>query len=124
MADGIGCLDQVVPGNIHRHIGRKLLKVLQQDANFQARAATKFNQACLRSDPFCHVADMLLHDGQLGVGRVVLRQITYLVEQLRSTLIVEILGRQAFLRSAKPVKYSRQVISDFILFGQLYRFSQ
>ncbi len=94
---------KVIRRNIDWYVSRKLVQMLQQDSGLETRTTAKFDQAGLWTDQYGHLVNRLAHDLELGVGQVVLGQLGDLLEQLRATLVVEILRRDRLLRSAKSL---------------------
>jgi hypothetical protein len=97
-------LQKVILGDVDRHVSGKVVQVLEQNACLAARAAAELDQAGLGADEFGDLVDVVAHDAELGLGRVVLRQMRDPVEQLRAALVVEVFRRDHFLGLAQAVE--------------------
>jgi hypothetical protein len=96
-------LEQVIFGDIDRHVGGELVQVFEQYARLQAGTAAELDEARLLTDQRRNFADIVTHDAELGLGRVVLRQARDFLEQLRAPFVVEVLRGNHLLRLSEPV---------------------
>ena len=96
-------LEQVILRDVDRYVRRELVEMLQQDARLQARAAAELDQACFLSDELGDLVDVVAHDAELCLGRVVLGQPRYRLKQLRAAFVIEVLRRDHLLGLAETL---------------------
>src|SRR5229473_2201207 len=93
---------QIVARDVDRHIGRRRLERLQEDAHLAAGTAAQFDEPAMRAEMPGNSAGIFLEDRDLGAGQIIFRNLTDLLEQGRAAHIVEEFARQRFRFVAEP----------------------
>ena len=74
LGEAAGSVPQMLARDVDRHVSRRPIERLQQDARFGARAAAELNQPAVRADLCRDLRRIRFEDRDLGAGRVILRQ--------------------------------------------------
>lgn len=112
----IGCRDSIRrppqgrAGDVDRYIGYRRRQVVQEPARLDAAATSVLDKRHPWPNLRCDLGGMLTHDRQLGASRIVLLELTDSLEQLGTSLVIEILARQPLLFLAETLLNIRQKV--------------
>ena len=107
---------EMLAGNIDRCIDRKIRERIEQQARLHAGAAAELHQGAARTGQGRDLPCALAQDRGFGAGEVIFRQPADIVEQRRTTGVIEKLGGNGSRRAGQPVQHR---LPKFLAIGRL-----